>query len=136
MSSLGPISAGVTRYLRRYLQISADICSSTISRHASRYLVMSEISSRLIITYVALPSHAIPSPASAAAQWRWMWWGRCRPWLSLLLTWSKKSHFRRVAPIVSPPRPSIPIIPPPPHAPLPPTFIRRKVRRRGTRWRR
>jgi hypothetical protein len=40
---------------------------------------------------------------------------------------SKKSHFLRVAPIVSPFRPSIPIIPPPTRAPLPPTFIRRRV---------
>ena len=89
---------------------------------------MSEISSRLsqqisghvgdiVTSNVAMPSHAIPSPASAAARWRWTWWGRCRPWLSLLLTWSKKFHFRRVSPIVSPPpRPSIPIIPPPPRA--------------------
>jgi hypothetical protein len=40
---------------------------------------------------------------------------------------SKKSHFRRVAPIVSPFRPSIPIIPPPcPCAPIP-NYLRRRA---------
>ena len=63
-------------------QISADIC---------RYLPnLSPISNTaclpIIHSSVALPSHAIPSPASAAARWQWTWWGRCRPWLSLLLT--------------------------------------------------
>jgi hypothetical protein len=40
----------------------------------------------IIHSSVALPSHAIPSPASAAVQWWRTWWGWCWPWLSLLLT--------------------------------------------------
>ena len=96
--------------------------------------MMSKIPSRLsqqisghvgdiVTSNVALPSHAIPSPASAAARWRWTWWGRCRPWLSLLLTWSKKFHFRRVSPIVSPPPAPFNPNNTPPHPRAPPPNV-------------
>ena len=148
MSSLGPISAGLTRYLRRYLQISADICS-TISCHPAdiwscrryRHVLCCAAVARYSIARLCCCTMAVDVVGAMSTM--------------ALLT----SHVVKKIPFPSrrahrlPPPPFNPNnTPPSAHAPLPPTFIRRRVmhvspgegwgrgngdakaRRRGTRW--
>ncbi len=106
-------------------QISADICSSTISHHASRYLVMlSEISSRLMLRCRRTLFHRPPLLLHDGGGRGWGNVNHGSPYFSC----GQKNPISVASRPSSPPPPFNPNnTPPSARAPLPPTFIRRRV---------